>query len=296
MSDQNAFSPIGARLKDGEAGELDTAVTLDIQTSPNAPTSKVIFMDTNPLQTRCDPLSHVIGEMAHALGDRPNGTAPQRARRIEMAHDTIIAFRPADAIEAMIAGHCVMFHELIVDSVQDTPRGEAAAVRRQHRSNIVAMDKAFGNNLARLNDYRARYAEVAPDASATPSCAETDIAERIRRHVAPLSDRPLPEAARTPFPRPVAVAQAKSELPAAAGTVDPTGFDPDGADPSQFAKVMSVRPPDESVLRGASASVVGLGASEAADRQPQSHAYAGNRQARRLAARNGQAMNATAAG
>ena len=74
-------------------------------------------------------------------------------------------FRPDGAIEAMLAGHCVMFHEMIVDSVRTTMRGEEAPASRVTCANIIAMDKAFGDNLTRLE--RHRRAKAAPEVHQT---------------------------------------------------------------------------------------------------------------------------------
>ena len=51
-------------------------------------------------------------------------TKDQQAARAVAATHMILGFFPRDVIEAMLAGRCVMFHELIVDSLRDTLRGE----------------------------------------------------------------------------------------------------------------------------------------------------------------------------
>jgi hypothetical protein len=79
----------------------------------------------------------------------------------------------------MLAGHCVIFHELIVDAVRTTFRAETDTARRASRGGVVAMDKAFGNNLTRLERYRARQEEIEP---LDDDVTETEIADRIERH------------------------------------------------------------------------------------------------------------------
>jgi hypothetical protein len=103
-------------------------------------------MDTQPTFG----LTNLVGEIAGAVSDRNGESQHQRLVRTQAAAHTIMAFHPHDAIEAMLAGHCLMFHELIVESVHATMRGEEPATRRATRSGIVAMDKAFGNNLVHL--------------------------------------------------------------------------------------------------------------------------------------------------
>jgi hypothetical protein len=128
-------------------------------------------------------LTHVISDMAQSVAVRAGESEQQRSARAQYAAQTILAFLPTDVIEAMIAGHCVMFHEMIVDNtVQATLRGEPDAARRATRSSIVAMDKAFGNNLIRLRQHRARRAEAAAKTPPAAALNETEIADRVRRH------------------------------------------------------------------------------------------------------------------
>jgi hypothetical protein len=139
-------------------------------------------MDTQPTFGLKDLLAHLVGDIANALCERHGEPQHQQISRARAAAQAILAFLPGDAIEAMIAGHCVMFHELIVDSIRTTMRGGTDATRRATRSGIVAMDKAFGTNLIRLEDYRTRHAAGLPEAQPTDTCAETEIADRIKRH------------------------------------------------------------------------------------------------------------------
>jgi hypothetical protein len=130
-------------------------------------------MEAQKAYNLTDLLTHVISNMAQAVAERPGETQTQRLARAQLAAQTILAFLPCDAIEAMIAGHCVMFHELIVDAIRTTLAGELDAARRATRANIVALDKAFGNNLRRLECYRKREPAV--------GVAETEI-EPHRSH------------------------------------------------------------------------------------------------------------------
>jgi hypothetical protein len=139
-------------------------------------------MDTQPLFGRQQLLSHIISDMAQALCQRRDEPQSRQIARAQAAAESIVGFQPSDAVEAMIAGHCVMFHELIVDSAQITLQGELDATRRATRSGIVAMDKAFGANLVRLEQYRARHADSTEHATPADVRAETEIADRVHRH------------------------------------------------------------------------------------------------------------------
>jgi hypothetical protein len=128
------------------------------------------------MDPKFDPLTHLIDGIAEAVSGRAGETPERRDIRRQTAVQAIHAFQPRDAIEAMIAGHCVVFHELIVDSVGRSLRGEDEPSLRASRGNIVAMDKAFGDNLTRLERYRREQ----PAEAAT----ETEIADRVIRHQA----------------------------------------------------------------------------------------------------------------
>jgi hypothetical protein len=172
-----------------------------------------------------------------------------------------MAFQPEDVIEAMIASHCVMFHELIVDSLHDTLIGEDPASRRPARSNIVAMDKAFGNNLARLEAYRTRRVEASHDIQPMPARDEADISDRVRRHQASAPARQPVAAA------PIAVRQAEPETM---------------GDPARFARPVSVERTDEGGRTAASVQMSGSNGHTVVNPMlTQRSIYAGNRQARR---------------
>jgi ATP-dependent exoDNAse (exonuclease V) beta subunit len=153
-------------------------------------------MDTQPTCNPNDLLTHVVGDIANAISERAGESQRQQDDRREAAASTVMAFMPCDAVEAMLAGHCVMFHEMIVDSVLETLRGEDPASRRATRGNIVAMDKAFGNNLARLEAYRTSQTESAPEIQPEDDRAETEIADRVHRHQSTTEPRQQAPAAR----------------------------------------------------------------------------------------------------
>ncbi len=139
-------------------------------------------MHTTPTLSPQHLLTHLITDMAQAVAVRAGESHQQQVARAEYAAQTILAFQPTDTTEAMLAGHCVMWHELIVDTVHTTLLGEPDATRRATRHGIVAMDKAFGDNLIRLQRHRARLAEAAADPPPAPPVAEPEIADRVHRH------------------------------------------------------------------------------------------------------------------
>jgi hypothetical protein len=146
-------------------------------------------MDTQPEFGFRELFTHLLGDMAKAMSQRAGEPKERHFARTQAATHTILAFSPRDSIELMIAGHCVMFHEMIVDSVGDTLRGEADPAHRAARGTIAAMDKAFGNNLERLERYQRRRPEGQRDASveaAAPTVGTTDIGTLAKAEVRPL--------------------------------------------------------------------------------------------------------------
>ena len=136
-------------------------------------------MDTQPVFGFKETFHHLVGEIAKAVAQRAGETEQQRLARTQAAVNAIMAFLPRDTIEAILAGRCVMFHELIVDSVSHALRGVEDSSRRAARGSIVSLDKAFGNNLARLLEYQSRPAEGQRDMAERGTVVTADAAETI---------------------------------------------------------------------------------------------------------------------
>jgi hypothetical protein len=191
-----------------------------------------------------------------------------------------MSFLPRDVIEAMLAGHCVMFHAVMTDSIHETLRGEIDTMRRGTRSNIVALNKVFCGNLDRLERLQSRPEEGRRDMPATqPAQAqpETPIAARTPAPNAPAASPDVPRRAAVETPaipaRPVAH---HSPAPASAPTAAPAAWDDhahqaspeeiaacranpeamaalDAGDPVRFARAMGIDMPSEAYLTAAAA-------------------------------------------
>ena len=140
------------------------------------------LMDTRPAFGFKELFNHLVGDIAKAIAQRGGESKQQQITRSEAAIHMIMGFLPRDVVEAILAGHCVMFHELMVDTTRHTLLGEVEATRRATRSGIVAMDRAFANNLTRLEQYRLRPSDGRRDA---PEAAPVDAQPET---VAPTSD------------------------------------------------------------------------------------------------------------
>jgi hypothetical protein len=229
-------------------------------------------MDATSAFTFKDLFTFLAGDMAKAICERNGETQTQKMTRTQAAAQMIVGFMPRDVIEVMLAGHCMMFHELMVDSVHHTLAGEMDATRRATRSGIVAMDKCFGNNLTRLEGYRLRHAEgerevpaVAPGkmaieelaaASVTPLTDSPTAQARARTEVGatgavetrtrPARSRPDPFGASSPIggqASPEAIAACRAN-PAAMAALD-------AGDAEAFARAMGIDMPSEHYLTAA---------------------------------------------
>ena len=229
-------------------------------------------MDTQPTSGLLDNLTHVVGGIARAVCQRVGEAQQEQIGRTQAAAYTVMEFQPRDSVEAMIAGHCVMFHEMIVDSVRYTLGRELEGTRRTTRANIIALDKAFGNNLNRLARYRAGLTDGKKPAQPVDTIAETEIADRARRH-RPEPNRPEPNR---PDPTPLAAASQKPVQPAsgpspeaiAACEANPEAMAAlNAGDPARFARAMCVEP-SEGYLAAASVQMAAFNRQPAAVRPP----------------------------
>jgi hypothetical protein len=225
---------------------------------------EIVLMDTQPAFGTKDLFTHLVGDIAKAVCERAGETRQQQIGRTEAAAHTVMGFMPRDVIEVLLASHCVMFHEMIVDSVHGTLRGDPQTTRRATRGNIVAMDKAFGNNLDRLERYQNRHAEGRRDAPEEAS-TEVEIAERVRRHQASAATPPssaAKEAAAGGTPAPerqdavgsVAVPSGPTPERIAACMDSQEAMDAlDAGDAEGFARAMGVDVPGDAYLGAAAA-------------------------------------------
>jgi hypothetical protein len=111
-----------------------------------------------------DLLGVAIGAMAKAVCER-NGEGPeQQFARSQAAVHMITDFLPRDSNEIIIAGHCVMMHEVMIDAVHDALVGETASIRRGARGQVIALNKGFNDDIALLERARMRPSEGRRDA------------------------------------------------------------------------------------------------------------------------------------
>jgi hypothetical protein len=220
-------------------------------------------METQPEFGFKELVTHLIGDMAKAVSERPGESQQQQTTRLQAATYTVVGLHPRDVIEAMLAGHCMLFHELLVDSMRNTMRGEADTVRRATRSSLVTMNQAFDNCLSRLEYYQTRPSEGSRDATTT-AAGETEArapAGVTRKQDAPArtsvaekqTTRTRPEESSPQIGTRAAVAFSPSQEAIDACIANPEAMAAlEACDPERFARAMGIDQPSTSYIAAAS--------------------------------------------
>lgn len=164
-----------------------------------------------------DVFSHVIGDMAKAISERRGEGKQEQFVRAGVAAAMIVDLEPQTIIEVMLSGHCVMFHEVMTDSIRDTLRGELDAHRHGTRSNIVAMNKAFHINLDRLDRSQNRQAIGRGGAPEIPETPEEMPRDNTSAHA---PSQVAPPDAESPTPQDTQPDAAKAQIPPAVQSPD----------------------------------------------------------------------------
>ena len=108
-----------------------------------------------------DLFTHVVGDMARAIATRPGETEARCQTRMAAAIRMILAFLPRDGVEAMLAGHCVMLHELQIDALRGAWRDTDETGKGEKE--VLRLNRALLATLDRLRRYQARPAEGTRD-------------------------------------------------------------------------------------------------------------------------------------
>jgi hypothetical protein len=125
-------------------------------------------MPTQPEFSVKAVITYVIDDIAKAISEHQGEGKQNQSVRAGVATTMIEDFHPSDVVQVMLAGQCVMFHAVMINSIRETLRGELETMRHATRSNIVAMNRSFHMNLDRLDRcqmHAAASQAVAPDAA-----------------------------------------------------------------------------------------------------------------------------------
>jgi hypothetical protein len=195
--------------------------------------------------TMLTAMGEIVREVIETVADRPGDSPARRTARQQATASTMMAFGPADPVETMLAGQCVIFDHLLRDGAHDTLRGQQPEIKLRARAQILATGKMFLAQFARLEQIQTRaaarlaaqtpVASSAPDAGAAAASVPAD-AVRQSAHANPAE--PTVEEAKVPTaPRSQATAPAVKPSPTGdapgklqAGTKVPSGH-PDPGTP-----------------------------------------------------------------
>jgi hypothetical protein len=150
-----------------------------------------------------DLFRFAVSDLAKAVSERNGEDETRQFARCQAAAHMITGFLPRDVIEVMLAGHCVLLHEAMKGEIHDSLQAESGTNRRT----LIGLNKAFNDDLDRLQRYRQRPADDSRDAPEAPPAAAASAAPDI---LLP----PVAGARATPAGSPVASA-GPATLPAA---------------------------------------------------------------------------------
>ena len=187
-------------------------------------------------------------DVAKAVGGRADRSPPLKPGRPQAAAPMTMGFRPRDAIEAMFAGHAVMFHELLVDTLRLALIGEVDTMRGASRTSIIAIDKAFRLSLDNLEYYRLRPWDGLRDGVGAPPGSSADPLPAEGSPAAPAQSPARPVVVETELSArtsaaAIAACRANREAKAAL----------EAGDPVRFARALGVPEPNEAFLAAARA-------------------------------------------
>jgi hypothetical protein len=147
-------------------------------------------LDTQPAFNFENLFRFALGDMAKAMSERTGETEAQQFARCQATAHLIMGFLPRDVIELMLAGHCVMLHETMKADIHDNLCGEAGTNRRT----LIALNKAFNDDLDRLERCRQPSAEGSPDVPEVPPIANAPDVPVADAPPAPVASVAKPDA------------------------------------------------------------------------------------------------------
>jgi hypothetical protein len=129
--------------------------------------------------------THIIGDMAKAVSERPGESASQQFVRTQVAVHMILGLRPRDVVELMVSGLGIMLHAVVTESIRDSLLAQVNVTRYGARSGVVSLNKAFQMNIDRLERYQRRPLEEI-------SAAEWDDEDEVAQNEVARDDADVP--------------------------------------------------------------------------------------------------------
>jgi hypothetical protein len=132
-------------------------------------------------------IARILDKAAAALAGRPGSTQQQRDARARDAAEIMREFAPRNVIEAMLAAHCVLFHQLIDDALETVAnQNQVLPSNAGVPAGVIALNNAFHRNLACFQ--RAR--KIRPEEEKPPVGPEIAITADPATATAPTTTAP----------------------------------------------------------------------------------------------------------
>ncbi|MGA3005515.1 MAG: hypothetical protein ABSE20_27745 [Acetobacteraceae bacterium] len=116
-------------------------------------------MHTETGFTIMNAISEITQEVIETVADRPGDSPAKRFARQQSTAWTMMSFLPRDPVEAMLAGHCVVFDNLLRDTARDALCGQPMELKRRTRSQSQAFGKLFLVHIEKFDQRQARLAD-----------------------------------------------------------------------------------------------------------------------------------------
>ena len=161
-------------------------------------------MDMDQTFTFQTAMGEICKDVIEAVAERPGDSEAKRYSRHQTTVYSMMSFMPRDPLETMLAGHCVIFDNLLRDGARDTLRGQPDLIKLRARPQLLASGKMFLADLDKFEHLRTRQHDklsVQPPAreeAADPIPAPEP--EAPRTEAAPVPAAPEPEQAQTSPP------------------------------------------------------------------------------------------------
>jgi hypothetical protein len=166
------------------------------------------------------------------VADKPGLSPERRASVTQTVVCSVMAFNPRDPIEAMMAGHCVVYDHMLRDGAREMLRGQAELVMIQARPGVLAAGKIFLGTVAML--LRMQRRPEAQLAFARPLPAPDDARNLATSAPTAANDTPA-VAVPTPIDRPAA--EPEAALPEAVDPVVSAVAPPESGSPATASPV-----------------------------------------------------------
>ncbi len=166
-------------------------------------------------------LAHLVAPaldgVLRAIAARDGLTAAQRLAKSDDAETLIMSFQPRDAIELMLAGQIMIFHEMLADGARVVLHGVCGATKQRGQSTLVALGRLTQGHIDRLEKrgLQPHRTEVAAPHAEPRQAARVPIAELADPPAAVEAEAAPPPVAAPPAvpPHPTAAAPTAKAAP-----------------------------------------------------------------------------------